>query len=84
LLLGALQQQNTVKIQRFKFFCASGVYNAQFQDEVTIIVVSTGWLLADVLSPDTLHVTVSTRLHDDDSYSSMEYNITVRVSLVTT
>jgi hypothetical protein len=43
--------------------CARGVYNANFRDEVAIIVVFTGWLLADVLSPDTLHVTVSTRLH---------------------
>jgi hypothetical protein len=80
LLQSALKQQNTFKQYGFGFNFASGVYNAQFQDEVTIIVVSTGWLLADVLSPDTLHVTVSTRLQRRLLYRG---DITVRVSLVT-
>jgi hypothetical protein len=52
-------------------------------EEVTIIVVSTGWLLADVLSPDTLHVTDSTR-HPTTTQMNGGNNITVRVSLVTT
>jgi hypothetical protein len=63
LFQGAFTKAQTVKTIWFDFNFASGVQNVNFRDEeVTIIVVSIGWLLADVLSPDTLHVTDSTRI----------------------